>query len=67
MEDIKYVGNRKTYGKRSPVVESSHHLSNPILNGKMQTLNENDDDDDSRNIFLLQACHMATLIANLRQ
>ena len=27
-------------------VEDSHRLSNSILNGKMQTLNENDDDDD---------------------
>ncbi|MPC49719.1 hypothetical protein E2C01_043531 [Portunus trituberculatus] len=42
-----FVVNRRTYGTRSPVVESIHCLSNPTLKGKMQTLNENDDDDDN--------------------
>ena len=35
------------HGTRSTDVEDSHRLSNPTLNGKIWTLNDNDDDDDS--------------------
>ena len=38
------IGNRGIYGTRLTDVEDSHHLSNPILNGKIWTLNDNDDD-----------------------
>ncbi|MPC69476.1 hypothetical protein E2C01_063702 [Portunus trituberculatus] len=40
------VRNKRTYGTRSPVVESSYRLSNPTINGKIRTLDENDDDND---------------------
>ena len=33
-------------GTESTDVESSHLLSNPILDGKIRMLNRNDDDDD---------------------
>ncbi|MPC28019.1 hypothetical protein E2C01_021212 [Portunus trituberculatus] len=47
-ERYEFVGNRRAYGTRLPVVESSHCPSNPTLNGKMWTLNENDDDELTR-------------------
>ena len=37
------VGSGGACGTGSTDVESSHCLSNPILDGKMQTLNKNDD------------------------
>ena len=40
------VGSGGACGTGSTDVESSYSLSNPILDGKIQMLNENDDDDD---------------------
>ena len=41
-----FVESGGAYDAGSTDVEGSHCLSNPILNGKMQTLKKNDDDDD---------------------
>ena len=40
------VGNGGACDAGSMDEEGSHHLPNPILVGKMQMLNQNDDDDD---------------------
>ena len=44
-----HVGSEGAYGTctGSNDVESSHHPFNPIRDGKIRMLNENDDDDDT--------------------
>ncbi|MPC24212.1 hypothetical protein E2C01_017289 [Portunus trituberculatus] len=42
-----FVGKKRIYDTRLPVVESSRRPSNPTLNSKMQTLNKINDDDDN--------------------
>ena len=47
MEDVNLLGVKEHVvctGLRDVV--SSHHLSNPILDGKIRKINENDDDDE---------------------
>ena len=39
-------GNRRAYGKSSPVIEASDYLPNPTHNGKLWILNKDDDDND---------------------
>ena len=50
-----YVGNRGIYSTRSNDVESS--LVQPILNGKIWTVNDNNDDDEVRPPKFLIVCN----------
>ena len=45
-EGYELFGSGGACGARLTDVEGSHRLSNSILDGKMQTLNENDDDNN---------------------
>ena len=44
---VELIGSGGACGAGLTDIESIHRLSNPILDGKIQMLNKNDDDDDT--------------------
>ena len=60
------VGNRGTYGTRLKVVENSHRPSNPTLDGKTRTLNEDDDDVYSDTILEAHAAHQNSFLLHVQ-